>query len=244
MSKSAPSFRTITYLTVPDNAKLWLGQFTDKTSYLIAGPCMAALSYYWAECLGDSQVQQALRRAWSKPVGWVEPPGRANARPIDSAPQTSSHASSLQSRGHRFAPPYMSRKRAVLMPAQPRCCADRTDLPQSIGAERVSETQHGLATFAGADFFSQQCGSFPWMPGLTHVHASHFSFFISLTAILGHPAASRNFCSRCRANVRVYDLTELRESRTASWCRGMHSVAGRMVNGRKPTLSLAQCVML
>jgi hypothetical protein len=40
---------------LPDNAKLWLGQLTDKTSYLMAGPYMGTLANYWAECHGEAR---------------------------------------------------------------------------------------------------------------------------------------------------------------------------------------------
>src|ERR1700729_417816 len=105
--------------------------------------------------------------------------GRANGsreRAPDDRLRETHHSLSIETGGYRFAPP------ALQAAAFAGCCVRtaatrRPDLNPhgSIGAERVPETQHGLGTLGGSAFFSQQCGSFPWMPCLTHVHASHFS---------------------------------------------------------------------
>jgi len=40
---------------VPDNAKLWLGQLRDRTSFLMGGPYKGTLMNYWAECHGEAR---------------------------------------------------------------------------------------------------------------------------------------------------------------------------------------------
>jgi hypothetical protein len=40
---------------LPDNGKLWVGQLTDRSSYLMAGPYKGTLANYMAECRGEAR---------------------------------------------------------------------------------------------------------------------------------------------------------------------------------------------